>query len=253
MGTALRTPPAPRPELYRFSRLDFITAGLYVAVAAFFAVAGGLLVPLMLQLSPNPAVASYSVNLIFYGGIGILALAAVRHVAARDLRVLATRPWFTMLMVPLAVVAMMILTAVLVSLTGPPQTSANQAGLQALMQQVPAWLMVPLLVIVGPFVEEYIFRHLLIGKLSRRVNVWVCCALSVVLFAALHIVGQEDLALPVLMPYLAMGAVLVFVYVWTGKNVMFAYFVHASKNLLAVVFIYAIPPELMEQLQNAQP
>ncbi|MET1156774.1 CPBP family glutamic-type intramembrane protease, partial [Arthrobacter sp.] len=196
MGTALRTPPAPRPELYRFSRLDYITAGLYVAVAAFFAVAGGLLVPLMLQLSPNPAVASYSVNLIFYGSIGILALAAVRRVAERDLRVLATRPWFTMLMVPLAVVAMMILTAVFVSLTGPVQTSANQAGLQALMQQVPAWLMVPLLVMVGPFVEEYIFRHLLVGKLSRRVNLWACCALSVVLFAALHIVGQEDLTLP---------------------------------------------------------
>ena len=63
------------------------------------------------------------------------------------------------------------------------------------MQQVPAWLMVPLMVVVGPFVEEYIFRHLLIGKLSRRVNIWICCALSVVLFAALHIVGQEALTL----------------------------------------------------------
>ncbi|XAS63583.1 lysostaphin resistance A-like protein [Micrococcaceae bacterium Sec5.8] len=251
MGTALRTP-APRPELYRFSRLDYFTAGLYVAVAAFFAVAGSLLVPLMLQLSPNPAVASYSVNLIFYASIGILALAAVRNIAARDLRVLATRPWFTLLMIPLSLAAMMILTAVLVSITGTPQTSANQAGLQALMQQVPAWLMVPLLVIVGPFVEEYIFRNLLIGKLSRRVNLWVCCALSVALFAALHIVGQEDLTLPVLMPYLAMGAVLVFVYVWTGKNVMFSYFVHAAKNLLAVVFIYAIPPDVMEQLQKVQ-
>jgi hypothetical protein len=74
----------------------------------------------------------------------------------------------------------------------------------------------------------------------------------VVLFAALHIVGQEDLTLPVLMPYVAMGAVLVFVYVWTGKNVMFSYFVHASKNLLAVIFIYAIPPEVLEQLQRMQ-
>ena len=124
------------------------------------------------------------------------------------------------------------------------QTSANQAGLQALMQQVPAWLMVPVLVVVGPFVEEYIFRHLLIGKLSRRLNIWLCCALSVVLFAALHIVGQEAITLPALLPYLAMGATLVFVYVWTGKNLMFSYFVHAAKNLLAVVFIYAIPPEL---------
>ncbi|QCB96509.1 CPBP family intramembrane metalloprotease [Arthrobacter sp. PAMC25564] len=252
MGTALRTPPAPRPELYRFSGLDLTTAGLYLAVAAFITVAGDLLAPLLLQLSPNPAVASYSVNLIFYGTIGLLALAAARHVAARDLRVLATRPWFTLLMVPLAVVVMMILTAILVALSGPVQTSANQAGLQALMQQVPAWLMVPLLVIVGPFVEEYIFRHLLIGKLGRRVNIWVCCALSVVLFAALHIVGQEQMTLQVLMPYLAMGAVLVFVYVWTGRNVMFSYFVHASKNLLAVIFIYAIPPEVLEQLQRLQ-
>jgi membrane protease YdiL (CAAX protease family) len=249
MGTALRQPPAPRPELYAFSRLDFITAGIYVAVAGLFATASGLLGPLLLQLSPNPAVASYAVNLIFYGAIGALALAAARHIARRDLRVLATRPWFTLLMVPLTVVAAMILTAVLVALTGPPQTSANQAGLQALMQQVPAWLMVPLLVIVGPFVEEYIFRHLLIGKLSRKLNIWICCALSVALFAALHIVGQEALTLPVLMPYLALGATLVFVYVWTGNNLMFSYFVHAAKNLLAVIFIYAIPPEVLEQLQ----
>ncbi|MGO4119805.1 CPBP family intramembrane glutamic endopeptidase [Arthrobacter sp. YAF16] len=249
MGPALRQPPAPRPELYAFSRLDLITAGIYVAVGAVFATASGLLAPLVLQLSPNPAVASYAVNLLVYAVIGLLALFAARQVARRDLRVLATRPWFTLLTVPLAVVAAMILTAILVAVAGTPQTSANQAGLQALMQQVPAWLMVPLLVIVGPFVEEYMFRHLLIGKLSRKLNIWLCCALSVVLFAAMHVVGQEALTLPVLMPYLAMGATLVFVYVWTGKNVMFSYFVHASKNLLAVIFIYAIPPEILEQLQ----
>lgn len=248
MGTVVRNSPAPRPELYRFSALDYTTVGLYVAVAALFAVAGPLLQP-----SPDPTVAVYSVNLLFYGGVGILAVAAARRVASRDLRVLATRPWFTLIMIPVAVVAMLILTAILVALTGPVQGSANQANVQALVQQVSPWLIVPLLVIVGPFVEEYIFRHLLIGKLSRRVNIWVCCVLSTFLFAALHIVGQETLTLPVLMPYLAMGATLVFVYVWTGKNLMFSYFVHAAKNLLAVVFIYAIPPELMEQLQQVQP
>jgi membrane protease YdiL (CAAX protease family) len=193
------------------------------------------------------------VNLLFYGSVGILAVIAARRVIARDLRVLATRPWFTLMMGPAAVIAMMILTALVVAAAGGVQTSANQAGLQDLMQQVPAWLMVPVVVIVGPFVEEYMFRHLLIGKLSRRVNIWVCCALSVVLFAALHIVGQEAITLPALLPYLAMGATLVFVYVWTGKNLMFSYFVHAAKNLLAVIFIYAIPPELFEQLQQAQP
>jgi membrane protease YdiL (CAAX protease family) len=253
MATTHRKPPAPQPDLYRFSALDFTAVGLYVAVAGLFAVAGELLVPFIRQLAPSPAAASYAVNLIFYGSIGLLALAAARRVVARDLRVLATRPWFTLLMVPAAVVAMMILTAVVVAGGGGVQTSANQAGLQALMQQVPAWLIVPVLVVVGPFVEEYIFRHLLIGKLSRRLNIWICCAMSVVLFAGIHIAGQEEITFTALLPYLAMGATLVFVYVWTGKNVMFSYFVHAAKNLLAVIFIYAIPPELFEQLQQVQP
>jgi membrane protease YdiL (CAAX protease family) len=232
--------------------MDLATLCLYVAIAGFFAVAGDLVVPFVRQIAPSPAAATYAVNLLFYASVGILALLAARKVVVRDLKVLATRPWFTLLMVPAAVIAMMILTAIVVAANGQVETSANQAGLQALMQQVPAWLMVPLLVVVGPFVEEYIFRHLLIGKLSRRLNVWICCALSVLLFAALHIVGQEAITLTALLPYLAMGATLVFVYVWTGKNVMFSYFVHAAKNLLAVILVYAIPPELFEQMQNIQ-
>ena len=253
MATAHRIPPAPQPQLYRFTPLDFTTLAMYVAIAGFFAVAGDLLAPLLQQVAPSPAAASYAVNLLFYGSVGILALLAARKVVARDLLVLGTRPWFTLMMIPAAVIAMMILTAIVVAAGGDVQTSANQAGLQELMQQVPAWLMVPVIVVAGPFVEEYIFRHLLIGKLSRRVNIWICCALSVVLFAALHIVGQEAITLTALLPYLAMGATLVFVYVWTGKNLMFSYFVHAAKNLLAVVFIYAIPPELYEQLQQGVP
>jgi membrane protease YdiL (CAAX protease family) len=250
MATVHRIPPAPQPQLYRFSPLDFATLAMYVAIAGFFTVAGNLLAPFLRQVAPSPAAASYAVNLLFYGSVGILALLAARRVMARDLKVLATRPWFTLMMVPAAVVAMLILTAIVVAIGGEVQTSENQAGLQQLMQQVPAWLMVPVVVVVGPFVEEYIFRHLLIGKLSRRINIWLCCALSVLLFAGIHIAGQEAITLTALLPYLAMGATLVFVYVWTGRNLMFSYFVHAAKNLLAVVFIYAIPPELFEQIQQ---
>ena len=100
MTTTHRRPPAPQPELYRFTGLDFGTVGLYVAVAAFFALAGELLLPFLRQLAPSPAVASYGVNLVFYGSVGTLALFAARRVVARDLRVLATRPWFTLMMVP---------------------------------------------------------------------------------------------------------------------------------------------------------
>src|SRR5918996_4490747 len=123
MVTTRRPLPAPRPDLYRFSPLDFTTVALYVAIAVFFAVAGELLLPLLRLLAPTPALASYGVNLVFYGFVGILALLAARRVVARDLRVLATRPWFTLLMVPAAVVAMMILTALVVAAGGEVRTS----------------------------------------------------------------------------------------------------------------------------------
>ncbi|MDQ0632681.1 membrane protease YdiL (CAAX protease family) [Arthrobacter pascens] len=253
MASTPRKPLAAQPGLYRFSVLDFATLGLYLAGGSLFVLAGALLLPVLRHLAPSPAVASYAVDLLFYGTIGALALLAARRVIARDLRILATRPWFTLFMVPAAVIAMLILTAIVVTAGGGAEVSANQEGLQSLMQQVPAWLMVPLLVVIGPFVEEYIFRHLLIGKLSRRLNIWLCCALSVVVFAALHIAGKEPITLKALLPYLAMGATLVFVYVWTGKNLMFSYFVHATKNLVAVIFIYSIPPEVYERLQQMQP
>ncbi|MBO1267662.1 CPBP family intramembrane glutamic endopeptidase [Arthrobacter cavernae] len=248
MGT-IREP----ATLYRFNGLDATAAAIYLAFTALFAVASELLEPLLRPVFPDPASESYAVNLVFYTCVGVFAVASARHVVARDVRILGTRPWFTAAMVPASLVAMLVFTAILVAATGTVQSAENQLDIQGLMQQVPPWLMVPLLVVLGPFVEEYLFRHLLIGKLSRHVNIWICCTLSVLVFASIHVVGREGLVLSAVAPYLGMAIVLVAVYVWTGKNLMFSYFVHAAKNLLAVVLIYAVPPEFMDQIQQLQP
>ncbi|MDD7835566.1 MULTISPECIES: CPBP family intramembrane glutamic endopeptidase [Paenarthrobacter] len=234
-----------KASLYRFTALDALAVAAYLGFTLYFTFAGGTVQRLMLQLFADPATASYAVNAIFYAGVGIFAVASAWRVAGRDLKILGTRPWFTLGMIPLAIVVMLILTAILVAAFGTAQSSENQLGIQGLLQHVPAWLMVPLLVILGPFVEEYLFRHLLIGKLSQHVNIWICCVISVVVFASIHVIGREGLVLSALAPYLGMAMVLVAVYVWTGKNLMFSYFVHAAKNLMAVVLIYAVPPELL--------
>ncbi|MGO4434204.1 CPBP family intramembrane glutamate endopeptidase [Paenarthrobacter sp. RAF9] len=199
-----------KARLYRFTALDALAVAAYLGFTIYFTVAGGTVERLMLQLFRDPATASYAVNALFYAGVGIFAIASAWRVAGRDLRILGTRPWFTLGMVPLAIVVMLILTAILVAALGTAETSENQLGIQGLLQHVPAWLMVPLLV-----------------------------------FASIHVIGREGLVLSALAPYLGMAVVLVAVYVWTGKNLMFSYFVHAAKNLMAVVLIYAIPPELL--------
>ncbi len=232
-------------RLYRFNALDAVAVAAYLGFTIYFTFAGDSVERTMLQLFSDPATASYAVNAVFYAAVGVFALASAWRIVGRDVKILGTRPWFTLGMVPLAVVVMLIVTALLVAALGTAQTSENQLGIQGLLQRVPAWLMVPLLVVLGPFVEEYLFRHLLIGKLSQYVNIWICCAVSVGVFASIHVVGREGLALSALAPYLGMALVLVAVYVWTGKNLMFSYFVHAAKNLLAVVLIYAIPPDFL--------
>ncbi|BCW46767.1 CPBP family intramembrane glutamic endopeptidase [Arthrobacter sp. StoSoilB5] len=234
-----------RARLYRFNAPDAVAIAAYLGFTVYFTFAGESVERMMLQLFPDPATASYAVNAVFYAAVGIFALASAWRVAGRDLKILGTRPWFTLGMVPLAVVVMLIVTALLVAALGTAQASENQLGIQDLLQRVPAWMMVPLLVVLGPFVEEYLFRHLLIGKLSQFVNIWICSAISVGAFASIHVVGREGLALPALAPYLGMALVLVAVYVWTGKNLMFSYLVHAAKNLLAVVLIYGIPPDFL--------
>ncbi|MDR6684569.1 membrane protease YdiL (CAAX protease family) [Arthrobacter sp. 1088] len=234
-----------RARLYRFNALDAVAVAAYVGFTVYFTFAGESVERMMLRLFSDPATASYAVNAVFYAAVGVFALASAWRIVGRDIKILGTRPWFTLGMIPLAVVVMLIVTAILVAALGTAQTSENQLGIQGLLQRVPAWLMVPLLVVLGPFVEEYLFRHLLIGKLSQYVNIWICCAISVGVFASIHVVGREGLALSALAPYLGMALVLVAVYVWTGKNLMFSYFVHAAKNLLAVVLIYAIPPDFL--------
>ena len=236
----------PAALSYAFTRRDGIAAGFYVLFLLIFSYAPGLGIPGLATLIPDPLLAGYVVNLAFYVSAGALAAWASWRYVVRETRILATRPWLTLAIIPGGVFAMLLLTVVVVAFTGPPETAVNQEAVQGLVVSLPPLLIIPLLVLIAPFVEEYIFRHLLIGKLRRYLNIWVCCGISLLLFAGIHIAGKETLTLPVLLPYLVMGAVLVGVYVWAGNNFMLSYAVHAAKNLLAVLLTYAVPAELLQ-------
>lgn len=240
-------PPAQIPWLsYRFTRSDGVAAGFYVLFLLLLSLVP-VNVPGLSELIPDPVAAAYVINLGFYAVAGVLALTAARRYVAREVKILATRPVLTAALIPIGVILTIIASMIGVIISGQAETAVNQEAVQGLVTEMSPWLVVPLVVILAPFVEEYIFRHLLIGKLSRYWNIWACSILSVLLFASIHIVGKESLSLPVLMPYLATGAVLVGLYVWAGNNFMLSYGVHAAKNLLSVVLIYAIPPELLQQ------
>ena len=234
-----RSTSAPaRPRRFgRYTALDGLAVLLYLVLP----LAVAFLPPGMLAAAAtDPAAATFLLNLGIYAVVFVAALLAARRYVARDLRILGTRPWFTIGVLPLMLVAMLIVTVLVVMLAGGVQVSVNQTGLEDMAQQVPWYLTAPLLILIGPFVEEYIFRHLLIGKLSLYVNRWICYTASVLLFAALHIAGREALTFQSLAPYVGLGLVLVFAYAWTANNLMFSYFLHALKNALSVILMYSM-------------
>lgn len=230
------SPPRPR-RFTRYTAADGLAVLLYLGLP--FAL---VFLPLerAAWFPQDELLGSYLVNLALYAAVFVVAIIAARHYVVRDARILATRPWFTLGILPLLLVAMLILTVIVVSLAGGVEVSVNQTGLEDMTSHVPWYLTAPLLVLIGPFVEEYIFRHLMVGKLSQYINRWACYAASVVLFAALHIAGREAITFQALAPYLALGLVLVFAYAWTANNLMFSYSLHALKNLLSVVLMYTM-------------
>lgn len=228
----------------RFTALDLVVAGLYLASVLLFS--SGLFSldksvgSWLLSIFPDPEVAQFALNATLSGTFFVLALIAAWPTLRHNTVLYRTKPLLAVGMIPLALVAMVIATAALVLVTGVnPQTSVNQSELQALVQGLPPGAMVLLVVIAGPFVEEFLFRHLLIGKLSKYLNVWVCAAISVLAFAMLHLIGKETMSFAALSPYLGLGLVLVLAYVLCGKNLLLNYTLHLAKNLLALLVLYA--------------
>lgn len=225
----------------KFSILD----GVIVAVYAAFVVGPGLsLLPLRQWLQGvalPPAVLVLLLNLTLMGVAAVLAAIAARSELVRGWRLIRKHVGVSIAVIFLAQVVAYLLTLAAVLIIqrlqsgASIQESVNQQEIQALVSGNTLALSVPLLVVVGPFLEEYLFRHLLIGKLSRYINVWICAVVSVAAFALLHVVGKEAPTWLVLAPYLAIGVVLAMAYIQREKNLLISYAIHAVHNLLALL------------------
>lgn len=112
----------------------------------------------------------------------------------------------------------------------------NQMELLALFDN--PWLL-PLLfidiVILTPFVEELLFRHLLIHELGKTFTYTLMTIISIVVFGCLHMTGAQS---PFeIGSYLILGGSIVFVYLITGKNLAAAVSFHMLNNLIAFILI----------------
>lgn len=116
-------------------------------------------------------------------------------------------------------------------LFGVPVGSENTQQILKIIQTFPLAILVSS--IIGPILEEIIFRKILFGGLYGRFNFFVSALISSVIFALAHTEPQHILL------YASMGFTFAFLYVKT-KHILVPIFAHTAMNTIVVLiqFVY---------------
>ncbi len=233
--------------------MDLVTVVAYVLV---FLLGGSVLITLIpgyeeMFTEPdgtlNVGAFTFGINLVAYSILTVLALIACWRPFVDSLRTFRRHGWLKAGLIPVIWLACIMVNAAVVLSAGGDIKSANQVAIEEMTTQVDFLPMALVTVLMAPFVEEYIFRHLMIGKLSRWVNVWVCVAISMVLFASIHFISTGFDFDPVqIIPYLTLAAAISVAYVLTGRSLAYATILHVFNNLVSIVVAYTLLPLLPE-------
>ncbi|MFC4620557.1 CPBP family intramembrane glutamic endopeptidase [Camelliibacillus cellulosilyticus] len=123
---------------------------------------------------------------------------------------------------------------------GAPNTSENTQEIMNLARISP--YVIVAIVIIGPMLEEIIFRKIIFGALEKRFHFWIAAIASAFLFAIAHHDGH-------LIIYGSIGLVLAFIYYKTGRIIV-SMIAHASMNAIAV--IVTLSPAIQKMLEEEQ-
>lgn len=135
-------------------------------------------------------------------------------------------------------------------------TTANQESLQQMLSMDPYSIAFALMIVfAGPYIEEFIFRYILVGKLLNRNNKFkkfnlttfnkkkaiIAVITSALIFSSMHAIQAENLYnfMHDLIEYSGMGMVLASIYIYED-NIFYSLGVHMINNLIAYIAMLAI-------------
>ncbi|ALC92544.1 hypothetical protein AM500_24355 [Bacillus sp. FJAT-18017] len=121
--------------------------------------------------------------------------------------------------------------------------SENTQGIMEMIFGFPAVILVTS--IVGPILEELVFRKIIFGSLHRRFNFFISALLSSIIFAAAHMEFEHILL------YSAMGFTFAYLYVKT-KRIIVPIFAHVAMNTLVVIIQIVFKDDIEKIMREAE-
>ena len=226
------TPSPPSNASTQPDRLTTIALVTFASVYALF-----FLLHLRYFLIPRDA--GPSATLALYVALFAVGCVAFRHPLARATRQVAARKRRAVLTLIVGGLAAMVIELVgdltsstLLNLTGlSGATLQNDSGIGEAIRMFPPIVIVVVLGIVGPIVEEMFFRQFLIGLVERFTPTWVAVVVSSVLFGMLHMHSFALSEALGVISHAFFGLSCGLLYVKTDRNLLYPAIIHCHNNL----------------------
>lgn len=123
--------------------------------------------------------------------------------------------------------------------------SDNTAGITNIIKSIPVFFIIP--AIVGPIMEELVFRKVIFGALHKKMNFFFAALLSSAVFSVFHMEFEHFLI------YAAIGFIFSFLYVRT-KRIIVPIIAHMTMNTLVLLIQVFVDIEelekILEELEN---
>jgi len=127
-----------------------------------------------------------------------------------------------------------------VGLLGEPSKSENTQNVLGLVRSAPYAVLV--VTIIGPILEEIIFRKIIFGYFYKKTNFWVAAIISALLFALLHMDKH-------IIIYAGIGITLAFLYAKT-RRIIVPIIGHCSLNTIAILLTFTPALQKVQEQQH---
>lgn len=213
----------------RLSRQEGLKAGILLLVYVVFMIFPPTQRVIEAQL-PKAWSSNFALNASMYAVPILVAVVFYGQSTLQNFHYFQDHPWRKSGRVLFWFVALLFGNLLANLLVGVGKTTSNQAGITQMADATPLWATTLLLVILGPLLEENVFRRVLLSDLSQVIPRWLAITISGCAFVLIHVNAPQDI-----ISYAPLGIIFTAAYVLNGENIAFTWSLHMLNNLMGVL------------------
>lgn len=180
-------------------------------------------VDFMLDFFPQAKYDPFILSTVTYGLLAVIMFVLYYKEIFTSIDYFQTKPFKKIFSIPLWILLDFVVQGTIVEYISIPQ---NQVMINEGTKHTPLIWTLLIMGITGPMMEEIVYRHILIGQLSKSLPTIFTAILSVICFTAAHIIGREQFIISEALAYLPSALILTFTYLKSNKTILYPMAIH---------------------------